>query len=57
MKDIFVQTEGIGKGTRLELITEKGNDVVVRNVKTDFIFYISKKEFASCYRREDNAKN
>jgi len=52
--DIYTQIEGNSKGNKVEVIQEKGGLLTVRDIKTDFLFFISLKDFQRCYEAQND---
>ena len=49
MSIFYVQEFGTSRGMVVELIHQKDNDVILRCVKDDFTFAVSKKNFLKFY--------
>jgi len=57
MSKIFVQVEGDGKGTEVEIIKEDGRGLVLRNLENKFEYRISLRSFWKGYKEKESAKN
>jgi hypothetical protein len=53
MSIFYVQEFGTSKGMIVELIHQKDNDVILRCVKDDFVFAVSKSNFNKFYSDYD----
>lgn len=49
MSIFYVQEFGNSKGLIVELIHQKDNDVILRDIKNEFTFAVSKKNFLKFY--------
>ena len=47
---IFKQRKEFPKGSAVQIVEEDGNNLVVRNIKTEFEYKVSKKNFLKHYR-------
>lgn len=54
MMETFIQIDCIGKGSEVEVIKEHGSMVTVRNIKTNFIYFISLRNFQKHYEAKDD---
>lgn len=57
MSEIFIQIEGNGKGTEVEVIKETNNEVVVCSIKTGFVYSVTSYDFAKMYSGKGNDKD
>lgn len=51
---IYVQEEGVGKGTVVEIMDERGKDLRLKDVESGFEYTISIKSFQLGYKRVDD---
>jgi len=57
MSTLFVQDLGNSKGMIVDIIRQGTHDVVLRCIKDDFTFAVSKSNFKKFYRDYDNHKD
>jgi len=57
MGKIFVQVEGEGKGTEVEVISEKSGSLVLRNLNNNFEYGISIRSFELGYKAKEGVPN
>ena len=55
--ETFVQKDGLAKGAEVEVVSEDGSLLTIRNITTGFVYNVSLKIFQQHYKAKENAKN
>jgi hypothetical protein len=51
-KQIYIQKDGAGKGTEVELVKDKANTLVLKNLKLGFEYNVSRQAFDKHYTKK-----